>query len=398
VEKLFVEDLELREKRVLMRVDFNVPLQNREVADDNRIRAALPTIEYVLNRGGRLILMSHLGRPKGQHVPELSLQPCVEALARLLKKPVAFSGNCIGEAVESEANQLEAGEVLLLENLRYHKAETDNNDAFAAQLARLGDVYVNDAFGTVHRAHASTSGVTRHITECAAGYLLMKEITFLGKALEAPRRPFVAILGGAKISGKIDVIANLLPKVDHLIVGGAMAFTFFKALGMGIGKSLLEADKIDVAKALLADGKNKIVLPTDCVVAEAFDIASQSTGPLQTVSCTAIPQGAAGLDIGAGSVERFAALIKTAQTIVWNGPMGVFEIPQTAAGTTSIAKLMAAATRTGATTIIGGGDSAAAVARAGVADQVSHVSTGGGASLAFLEGKSLPGIDALTDK
>jgi len=396
--KLTVEDLDLKGKRVLMRVDFNVPLKGAMVADDKRIRAALPTIKYITNAGGRLILMSHLGRPAGRRVPELSLKPCVTVLNALLGKKVAFADDCIGKSVEDAVASLEEGDILLLENLRYHREETDNDPAFAAELARLGDVYVNDAFGTAHRAHASTEGVTRHFAQCAAGYLMMKELDYLGGILANPVKPFVAILGGAKISGKIDVISNLMPMVDTIIIGGGMAYTFFKAQGKEIGKSLLEADKIDLAKELLARGGQKIILPVDCMVSETFDFAARKVGVLKEVSADGIAASEFGLDIGPKSIEKFRSVITAAETIVWNGPMGVFEIEDTAKGTYAIATALAEATANGSTTVIGGGDSAAAIDQAGVADRVSHVSTGGGASLEFMEGKVLPGVAALTDK
>ena len=396
--KLTVEDLDLKGKRVLMRVDFNVPLKGAMVADDKRIRAALPTIKYITNAGGRLILMSHLGRPGGRRVPELSLKPCVTVLNALLGKKVAFADDCIGKAVEDDVASLEEGDILLLENLRYHREETDNDPEFAAELARLGDVYVNDAFGTAHRAHASTEGVTHHFAQCAAGYLMMKELDYLGGILANPVKPFVAILGGAKISGKIDVIANLMPRVDTIIIGGGMTYTFFKAQGKEIGKSLLEADKTDLAKELLARGGQKIILPVDCMVSNTFDFAARKVGVLKEVSADGIAATDFSLDIGPKSIEKFRSFINAAKTIVWNGPMGVFEIEATAKGTYAIANALAEATANGATTVIGGGDSAAAIDQAGVADRVSHVSTGGGASLEFMEGKVLPGVAALTDK
>jgi phosphoglycerate kinase len=396
--KLTVEDLDLKGKRVLMRVDFNVPLENGKVADDKRIRAALPTIKYISNAEGKLILMSHLGRPKGKRVPELSLQPCVAVLSALLGKKVRFVDDCIGEAVEAAVESLGEGDILLLENLRYYPEETENDPDFAAKLAQLGDVYVNDAFGTAHRAHASTEGVTHHVPQSAAGYLMMKELDYLGGVLADPVKPFVAILGGAKISGKIDIISNLLPRVDHIIIGGAMAYTFFKAQGKEIGKSLLEEDKIDLAKELLAQGGQKIILPVDCMVSDTFDFAARQVGALKEVAADAIPVNEFGLDIGPKSIETFRLIINAAKTIVWNGPMGVFEIEETARGTYAIANSLAEATARGATTVIGGGDSAAAIHKAGVADNVSHVSTGGGASLELMEGKVLPGVAALTDK
>jgi phosphoglycerate kinase len=398
MKKLTIEDLEVKGKRVLMRVDFNVPLEKGRVSNDQRIRAALPTIKHIIAKGGKLILMSHLGRPKGQRVPEMSLKACVPVLSDLLGKPVGFIPDCLGKEVESEVEELSSGQVLLLENLRYYKEETDNDPEFAAGLANLGDVYVNDAFGTAHRAHASTEGVTRYIDQCAAGYLLMKELDFLGRVMENPQKPFVAILGGAKISGKIDVISNLLPKVDKLIVGGGMSYTFFKAKGMDIGNSLLEEDKIDVAKQLLEQGEGKINLPFDCIVSDIFDFDARKVGTLKEVRANKIPSDWFGLDIGSKSIENFRSILKEAKTIVWNGPMGVFEINETAKGTFAIAQILAEATSKGATTVIGGGDSASAVNKAGVTNKISHVSTGGGASLEFMEGKILPGVAALTDK
>ena len=398
MKKLTVEDLDLHGKRVLMRVDFNVPLEDGKVANDKRIQAALPTIRYIVEKGGKLILMSHLGRPKGSRVSGMSLKPCVAVLSRLLGKDVAFVDDCIGEAVETAANGLNAGDVLLLENLRYYKEETDNDSGFAGKLAKLGDMYVNDAFGTAHRAHASTEGVTHFIDQCAAGYLMVKELDYLGRVMENPERPFVAILGGAKISGKIDVITNLLPKVDKVIIGGGMAYTFFKARGLEIGRSLLETDKVAYAKEILAQGGDKLVLPVDCMVTDFFDFNARKIGTLKEVGADAIPLDWESLDIGSKSIETFRSVLENAKTVIWNGPMGVFEIDETARGTYAIAELLAQVTAKGATTVIGGGDSASAVNKAGVADKVSHVSTGGGASLEFIEGKTLPGVAALTDK
>lgn len=395
--KLTVEDLALKGKRVLMRVDFNVPLEEGKVANDQRIRAALPTIGYIVEKGGKLILMSHLGRPKGKRVPEMSLGPCVPVLSEMLGRRVIFEQDCVGETVEAAVARLDEGQVLLLENLRYHKQETDNDTEFARQLAGLGDVYVNDAFGTAHRAHASTEGVTRFIDQCAAGYLMMKELEYLGRVMENPEKPFVAILGGAKISGKIDVISNLLPKVDKVIIGGGMSYTFFKSQGLEIGNSLLEEDRIETAAGLLAQSKDKILLPVDCVVTDAFDFGERKVGALKEVAVEAIPAGWEGVDIGSRTIEQFRAALNDAKTVVWNGPMGVFEINETTRGTFAVADILAEITAKGATTVIGGGDSAAAVSLAGVADKVSHVSTGGGASLEFMEGKVLPGVVALTD-
>ncbi len=396
--KLSVEDLEVKGRRVLMRVDFNVPLEGGRVADDKRIRAALPTIKYIVEKGGRLILMSHLGRPKGERKPEMSLRPCVPVLSDLLGKDIAFVDDCIGEAAETAVEKLDDGDVLLLENLRYYNEETNNDKNFAQRLAALGEVYVNDAFGTAHRAHASTEGVTNHIDQCAAGYLLMKEIEYIGDLIEDPKRPFVAILGGAKISGKIGVISNLLPKVDKIIIGGGMAYTFFKAMGMEIGKSLLEEDKVNLAKELLEKGGDKIVLPSDCMITDVLDFDARKVGALNEVDANAISPDWLGVDIGSESVEQFGSILKNAKTVVWNGPMGVFEIEETSKGTFAIANVLAEATANGAATVIGGGDSASAVVKAGVEDKVSHVSTGGGASLEFLEGKVLPGVAALTDR
>jgi phosphoglycerate kinase len=396
--KLTIEDLELKGQRVLMRVDFNVPLENGAVANDQRIRAALPSIRYVVEHGGRLILMSHLGRPKGSRKPEMSLRPCAQVLGTLLEQPVAFTDDCIGETVTAAVKELSDGQVLLLENLRYHKEETDNDTGFAEKLAQLGDVFINDAFGTAHRAHASTEGVTHHISQCASGFLLTKEIDYLDRVTRNPQRPFTAVLGGAKISGKIDVIENLLPKVDHLIIGGGMSYTFLKAKGLSIGTSLLEEDKVDLARSLLDKGKEKLVLPVDCLISDHFDFDARTVGELKEVPVDSISEGWCGLDIGSRTIEAFGKVLRQAKTIIWNGPMGVFEIDRTAKGTVAIANILAQTTDSGAVTVIGGGDSAAAVAKAGMAERVSHVSTGGGASLEYLEGKLLPGVAALTDK
>ena len=396
--KLTVDDLEPKGKRVLMRVDFNVPLEGGAVANDKRIKAALPTIQSIIEQGGRLVLMSHLGRPKGARVPEMSLKPCIAVLNHLLDKEVGFVDDCIGQPVEEAVARLKDGDVLLLENLRYYKEETDNDPGFAKKLAGLGDLYVNDAFGTAHRAHASTEGVTRFFDQCAAGYLMVKELDYLGRVMENPERPFVAILGGAKISGKIDVIINLLPKVDKVIIGGGMMFTFYKAQGLEIGNSLLEDEKVNYAGEILTEGGDKIVLPVDCLVSDAFDFKARKIGELKEVNAHDMPAGWMGLDIGSQSIQEFSTILSSARTIVWNGPMGVFEIDETAKGTYAMANILADVTDKGATTVIGGGDSASAVNKAGVADRVSHVSTGGGASLEFIEGKTLPGVAALTDK
>ncbi len=396
--KLTVEDVDFKGRRVLTRVDFNVPLEGGKVANDKRIKAAVPTIRHIMEKGGKVILMSHLGRPKGERVPEMSLKPCAPVLGELIGQEVIFVDDCIGEDVAVAIEKAADGSVILLENLRYYQSETENDSGFASQLAALGDIYVNDAFGTAHRAHASTEGVTHHIEQCVSGYLLMKELEYLGGIMERSEKPFAAILGGAKISGKIDVISNLLPRVDTLIVGGGMAFTFFKAMGMEIGASLLEEDKVGLAKELLEKGSDKIVLPVDCLISDKLDFTGRTVGELREVSVEDIPTGWQGLDIGTKTIEKFRLMLKDAKIIVWNGPMGVFEIDATSKGTYAMAKALVEATSNGAITIIGGGDSASAVNRAGVTDKVSHVSTGGGASLELLEGKILPGVAALTDK
>jgi phosphoglycerate kinase len=389
--KKTVRDVDLKGKRVLMRVDFNVPMKDGAVSDDKRIRAALPTIQYVLEQGASLILMSHLGRPAGTGFEaDFSLKPAAEALGKLLGKPVKTAPDCIGEAVEAMAQALQPGEVLMLENVRFHKAETKNDPQFAGQLAALGQVYVNDAFGSAHRAHASTEGVARHLP-AVSGFLMEKELDYLGRATGTPERPYVAILGGAKISDKIAVIENLLGQCDKLIIGGGMANTFLAAKGYDMADSLVEADAIETAKGLLAKASDKLVLPVDAVVADKFDAEAAS----QVVDVKAVPAGWRMLDIGPKSIEAFSAALKEARLVVWNGPMGVFEFPRFAEGTFAIARLLA---DSGATTIIGGGDSASAVKKAGVAAKMSHVSTGGGASLEFLEGKVLPGVAALNDK
>jgi phosphoglycerate kinase len=396
--KMSVYDISARDKRVLMRVDFNVPLSSGQVTNDKRIRSALPTIRHLIDQGARLILASHLGRPKGQRVADMSLRPCVAVLEKMLGKPVAFADDCVGPSVQEAVSQLGAEEILLLENLRFHSAETANDAGFARQLAMLGDIYVNDAFGTAHRAHASTEGVTHFLQPCVAGLLIMKELDYLGRMMEAPQKPFVAILGGAKISGKIDVIQNLLPKVDRLLIGGGMAFTFLKAQGIPVGRSLVEEDKVALAKDLLAQAKDKIVLPVDCKVSRQFDLKAGVIKDLQTLGITAIPSDSAALDIGPATMEAFRTALSSARSVVWNGPMGVFEVADTAIGTFEMARLLADLSSGGATTVIGGGDSAAAVEKAGVADRISHISTGGGASLEFMEGKQLPGIAALSDR
>lgn len=395
--KLSIDNVDLKGKRVLVRVDFNVPLdENQNITDDIRIVSALPTIKKIINEGGKAILMSHLGRPKGERKPEFSLKPAALKLGELLDKEVRFAPDCIGDEVKAIVSGLKEGGVLLLENLRFHNAETKNDPDFSKQLAELGDIYINDAFGSAHRAHASTEGVTKYIKTCASGYLMQKELDYLGKAIANPERPFTAILGGAKISGKIDVIENLLPKVDTLIIGGGMAYTFIKAMDYEIGKSLLEADRVEMAKAILDKAETtaiKFLIPTDVVVADEFS----NDSPKQTVDIDMIPSDKMGMDIGQKTTAIFVEEILNSKTIIWNGPMGVFEFDNFATGTNAVANALVEATEKGAITIIGGGDSAAAIKKAGLAEKVSHVSTGGGASLEFLEGKELPGVVALTD-
>lgn len=396
--KLTIDQLDMKNKRVLMRVDFNVPLDdNLNVRNDKRIVAALPSIKKIVASGGKAILMSHLGRPKGKVVDSMRMAPVAKRLGELLGQSVQTADDCIGEAVVNQANALKAGEVLLLENLRFHAEETKNDPDFAKQLAELGDVYVNDAFGTAHRAHASTEGVTKYFDQCASGYLVEKELKYLGLAVKNPKRPFVAILGGAKISGKIDVIQNMFNKVDTLLIGGGMSYTFVKAMGKNIGNSLLEADKIELAKELMQEAQAKgveMLLPVDNVIATAVEEGAES----KVVSSGEIPDDWNGVDIGPKTVELYKNKVLNAQTVVWNGPMGVFEIDEFAKGTNAIAETLAEATSSkGVISIIGGGDSAAAIAKAGLEDKVSHVSTGGGASLEFLGGITLPGVAALTD-
>ena len=389
--KKTVRDIDVAGRRVLVRVDFNVPLEEGAVGDDTRLRAALPTITYLLEQGARVILCSHLGRPKGRPDAKYSLKPVAERLARLLGRPVGMAPDCVGPAVEGMAGEVPRGGLLLLENLRFHEEEEANDAGFARALASPAEVYVNDAFGSAHRAHASTAGVTEYLP-AVAGLLMEKELNFLGRALASPARPFVAVLGGAKVSDKIGVIHNLLGKVDRLLVGGGMANTFLKAQGRVVGESLVEDDKLDEARALLREGRPKLVLPVDVSVADSLDAAAQK----REVGVDAVPAGGRILDIGPLTVERFIRHLRTARTVVWNGPMGVFESEPFAAGTFAVARALAELP--GATTIIGGGDSAAAVERAGVAERMTHISTGGGASLEFLEGKELPGVALLLDR
>jgi phosphoglycerate kinase len=389
-------DAEVRGKRALVRVDFNVPLdESGAVSDDTRIRAALPTIEALAARGARVVLLSHLGRPKGgKPEPKYSLAPVAKRLGELTSRLVRFVAALDGDDAVAATRELKDGEILLLENTRFSAGEEKNDDALARSLARLGDLYVNDAFGAAHRAHSSTAGVTKFLHPAVAGLLMEKELEYLGAALSNPERPFIAILGGAKISGKIDVIEALLPKVDGLLIGGAMANTFYKAMGLETGTSLVEADRVELAKSLVDRAKFRLTLPHDAVVAPSLEQASHA----HAVRRDAIPPNEAMFDIGPDTMQSYARAIATARTILWNGPMGVFETPPFDAGTRAVAQAMADATGKGATTIVGGGDSAAAVAEAGLEGRMSHVSTGGGASLEFLEGKPLPGVEALENR
>ena len=393
--KKTVRDIDLKNKKVLVRCDFNVPMdENRNITDNRRIVAALPTIQYLLEQNCKIILMSHLGRPKGEFKPEFSLAPVAKELSKLLGKEVIMAKDVIGEDAENKANNLKDGEILLLENVRFHREETDNDPEFAKKLASYAEIFVNDAFGTAHRAHASTEGVTKFLP-AVSGFLIEKELEFLGNALENPKRPFVAILGGAKVSDKIGVIDSLLEKVDTLMIGGGMAYTFFKAQGYEVGNSLCEVDKCDLALELMEKAKNKgvkMLLPVDTKVGKEFKPDTES----KTVAWTEIPEGWEGFDIGEKTIEMFEKELDNAKTVIWNGPVGLFEFDQFAIGTNAIAQKLA--TLSDAVTIIGGGDSAAAVEKAGLANKMSHVSTGGGASLEFLEGKKLPGIEALMDK
>ena len=390
-----LNDGELRGRRALVRVDFNVPLDDAgQVGDDTRIQAALPTLRALVDRGARVVLLSHLGRPKGAPEAEYSLRPVFERLAALMPgTSVRFAETTDDEAAIEATRAMADGDVLLLENTRFLAGEEKNDAALAQALARLGDVYVNDAFGAAHRAHASTEGVARHLRPAVAGLLMEKELAYLGRALTEPQRPFVAILGGAKISGKLDVIEQLLPKVDQMLIGGAMANTFFRAMGLETGKSLVEADRVDMARELLGKAGDKLVLPIDAIVAPTLS----GDAPTKIVTRQAIPAEQAMFDIGPLTIEAFAEIVVEAKTVLWNGPMGVFETPPFDAGTLGVAHALVEATDAGATTIVGGGDSAAAIAQAGLEDRVTHVSTGGGASLEFLEGKVLPGVAALDD-
>ncbi len=397
MQKKSLSDISTQGKRVLMRVDFNVPLdENKRITDDKRIVESLPSIKKILENGGRLILMSHLGRPKGKVNSEYSLAPVASRLSELIDCPVTMAKDCVGTEVMQQVLAMQDGEVLLLENLRFHAEEEANDPDFSRELASLGEVYVNDAFGTAHRAHASTEGITHYVQSAVAGFLIERELLYLGKALQEPERPFVAILGGSKISGKIDVLENHFKKVDTVLIGGAMVFTFFKAQGYAIGKSLVEESKIELALAILEQAKNKgikLLLPTDVILAPAIS----GDVDFYADQISNIPDEMIGVDIGPKTAEMFRNEILSARTVLWNGPMGVFEIDNFASGTMAVAQALADATAKGATTIVGGGDSAAAIAKAGLAKEMTHISTGGGASLEFLEGKELPGISALND-
>jgi phosphoglycerate kinase len=396
--KLSIRDLDLSGKRVFIRVDFNVPLDGARVSDDTRIRETLPTIAFAREHGARLVLASHLGRPKGKPDPKYSLRPVAAKLAELLGAPVDFASDCVGADAEAKSRALANGSVLLLENVRYHAEEEANDEGFSRQLAALCDgLFVCDAFGSAHRAHASVVGITHFVKQAAAGLLMERELAYLGKALSNPERPFVAVLGGAKVSDKIEVVENLMRVADAMLIGGGMAYTFLKSQGLPIGKSLVEMDKLDLAKKLIAEAKQRnfrLMLPTDHVLGAEFKADTKT----QITSVNETPEGWMGLDIGPDTIAKFSAELAGAKTIVWNGPMGVFEMPAFAKGTLEIARAVAAATAKGATSIVGGGDSVAAIHQAGLADKVSHISTGGGASLEFLGGRKLPGVEALTDK
>jgi len=396
--KLTIQDLDLRGKRVFVRVDFNVPLKDGVVTDDTRIRETLPTLKLAMEKGGRLVLASHLGRPKGGPDAKYSLKPAAKKLEDLLDKPVAFAADCVGPDAEAKSKALKDGDVLVLENVRFHPEEEKNDEAFSKQLAALcDDLFVCDAFGSAHRAHASVVGITRFVKQAAAGLLMERELAYIGKAISNPTRPFVAIIGGAKVSDKIEVVENLMKIADAMLIGGGMAYTFLKAQGACIGKSLVEEDKLDLARKILADVKQqnfRLLLPLDNVVTPEF----KADAPTKVVEVSAIPPDQMGLDIGPKTIAAYSAEIAKAKTIVWNGPMGVFEMPAFAKGTLAVAHAVANATSSGAISIVGGGDSVAAIHQSGLAGKISHISTGGGASLEFLGGRKLPGVEALTNK
>jgi phosphoglycerate kinase len=394
--KKTVREIDPAGRRVLVRVDFNVPVKQGQVADDTRIVAAMPTVRYLIQKNARLVLLSHLGRPEGAPDPRYSLRPVAERLERMLRAPTGFVPDCVGGEAETAARELADGAVVLLENLRFHPGEEANDRGFASRLAALGEIYVNDAFGTAHRAHASTEALAHLVKPAVAGFLMQKELEYLGRALEQPRRPFLAILGGAKISGKIDVITALLGKVDQLLIGGAMMFTFLKAQGRSTGRSLVEEDRVEMARSVLEQAKSRgveLVLPVDCVVS----VSTDGSAPARTVPVDRIGEQDWGVDIGPETVRAFATRLRDARTVLWNGPMGIFEVDAFAEGTLAVARALAEATSRGATTVVGGGDSGAALQKAGLAERVTHLSTGGGASLEFLEGRVLPGVAALDD-